>query len=656
MIRMNKETAAVSGNSQPVILACLSSSPSNPRVIRAAAKLKEASSRTPIALYVGAPGYDISGDAQLLDNIALARELGFEIHTLESNDISLTISEYAKRVGITDLFLGYSAPSHILQTRKSIPEQLMQSLPDVDIHVIPAAIASSFPQMQKQESSVFWNLRDLLTVLAVMAAATLISFWFYHSRYSNANIITVYLLAVLIASVLTSRRIYGLLSAVLYILLFNYLFIDPRFSLFVYDPAYLVTYFVTIIAALITGSLAARLKSIARISAENAYQAKVLLDTSNHLEQAEDRTEIIRITCRQLVSLLNRTVYFYHASSPEADPVIYAVPETAETPETYPDEKDAVLWTMENNHHSGAFTSHFSSYKCRYFSIYSGEWQYGILAIDMNGKPFTDFEHTILLSIIHEFTMALDTERFATEHKNAAVAAENERLRAGLLRSISHDLRTPLTAIYGNANQLVLNEKALSEEDKKAICEDIMDNSQWLVSQMENILSMTKLENQHYLNKSVENIEDVIEDSIRHMNSHPDHTVRTVFDSEAYYADIDAKLIVQVLVNLLNNAVKYTPAGSEIVVSDTLKDGRIYVSVADNGPGISDEDKPHIFELFYSGNKTLSDSYRSMGIGLNLCEMIMKAHDGTIEVFDNIPNGTVFRISLKAEEAEQNDE
>ena len=655
MTRRKSENKRNLAAAEPVILVCLSSSPSNPRVIRAAAKMKGISSRQAIALYVGAPGFEITFDPQLMENISIARDAGFEIHTLKSNDITLTISEYVKRIGVTDLFIGYSAPPHILQTRRSISEQLMQSLPDVDIHVIPAPIASSFPQLRKNETSVSWNLRDLLLVLGVMTAATLLSAWFYHSRYSNANIITVYLLAVLIASVLTSHRIYGILSAILYILLFNFLFIEPRFSLFVYDPTYLVTYFVTVMAALITGTLAAQLKSIARVSAENAYQAKVLLDTSNQLEQAENSSEIIRITCLQLVSLLSRTVYFYDAADLNKEPDIYPAPDM-ENPVLGDQEKEAVRWTLENNHHSGAFTSNFSSCACRYFSIYSGDVKYGIFGINMAGIPFTDFEHTILLSILHEFTMALDKERLSTEHRNAEIAAQNERLRAGLLRSISHDLRTPLTAIYGNANNLAVNEKALSEEDRKAIYEDMMENSQWLVTQMENILSMTKLESLQNLTLSVENIEDVIDDAVRHMNAHPNHTVKTICSPKACYANIDARLIAQVLVNLLNNAVKYTPAGSTVIVSDELKDGQILISVADDGNGIPDHDKEHIFELFYRGADAQLDGSRSMGIGLNLCDMIMKAHGGSIEVFDNHPHGTVFRFSLKAEEVEQPDE
>ncbi|MDO5132545.1 MAG: DUF4118 domain-containing protein, partial [Eubacteriales bacterium] len=257
-------------------------------------------------------------DTLLRENILFARENGFEIHTVMGSELSEAIAEYARRAGVTDLFLGYSPPSFFLQARRPLNERLLHYLPSVDIHIIPDQISSSFPGAMKKEGvRIPWSLQDLLRVFAIMAVATFLALWFYHSRFSNSNIITIYILAVLIASVMTSSRIYGLLAAVLYVLLFNFLFIEPRFTLLVYDSAYLMTYLVTIVAALITGTVTIRMKNIAAVSAENAYQTKILLDTSNQLERAVENEDILRTTCMQLVHLLRRTVLFC-----PADPVL----------------------------------------------------------------------------------------------------------------------------------------------------------------------------------------------------------------------------------------------------------------------------------------------------------------------------------------------
>jgi two-component system sensor histidine kinase KdpD len=316
-------------------------------------------------------------------------------------------------------------------------------------------------------------------------------------------------------------------------------------------------------------------------------------------------------------------------------------------------------WSVENRHQAGAFTSHYSECTCRYLSVYSGENCFGLIGISMNGRPFTDFENTILLSIVHECTMALENERMGEEQRKAEILAENERLRANLLRSLSHDLRTPLTSIYGNASNLLSYDKDLLPEEREKIYSDILEDSGWLNPQFENMLSMTRLESSSDLHKTVESMEDVIEESLRHISPHPDHKICFESSDQDLFAAMDPRLIMQVMVNLLNNAIKYTPAGSSVHVRMKQDSDMVCVEVADNGPGIPDEDKPHVFKLFYTGKHVLEDSYRSMGIGLNLCAMIIHAHGGEIEVSDNdripadggadTPRGAVFRFTLPAQ-------
>jgi len=644
---MHVESLRTSAPQENVILACLSPSPSNQRVLRSAAKMLKSAGGKGIAVYVGRNTRTMETNSQLAENIRCAKEHGFEVITAESSDIPLTISEYAKRAGVTDLFLGYSAPSHILFPKKTISEKLMRYLPDTDIHIIPDTLASSYPGMEKDGGQRMPSFRDLLTVIGIMAVATLISILVDRSRFSNANIITIYILGILISSLFTSHQAYGIFAAVLYILLFNFLFIDPRYTLLVYNSGYLVTYLVSVAAGLITSSLTSRMKSIARSSAENAYQANVLLNASNQLEQADDISAIIRIACVQLTHLLNRTVVFCPSEKTDMGYCLYRADDNLPDPDFTEREQEALAWTEDNRHSSGALSSHFPGCRYRYMSVHSERKQYGVIAIDMNNKPFTEFENTILMAIIHEFTMALDRQDMAEERKKTEIAAENERLRAGLLRSISHDLRTPLTSIYGNASTLQANDSMLTAEDRRKIYDDMAEDSQWLIAEMDNTQVMTRLENSMKLNMSTENTEDVIAESLRHIPSHPHHTIRTISPENALYAQMDAKLIMQVLVNLITNALKYTSEGSLITIRTQSSEGNILISVEDNGDGISDEDKPHVFELFFTGKHTLSDSYRSLGLGLNLCRMIMDAHQGTITVRDNTPKGTVFTISLK---------
>ena len=636
-----------------VILVCLSASPSNERVIRAAARMCRGNEDTFLALYVGNANAGGTANARLNENISLAKNCGAHVDTMETGEIALTIAEYAKRSGVTDLFIGESARPRLFAVR-SIPDQLIRYLPDTNIHIIPDAKSSSIPQDYRRGNDRLFNVRDLLMTVGIMAVATILAYLFYHSPFSNSNIITIYILAVLIASVLTSHQLYGLIAAVLYILLFNFLFIEPRFTLLVYDPNYLVTYFVTIIAALITGSLAARLKSIAWESAENAYQAKVLLDTSDQLQKASSSEEMVKITCTQLSSLLNREVRYYRIE--EGGRITMESGDDAaqngQRRETLSEtEREAVLWTWENGHHAGALTNHYSDSVYRYLSIFAGDRRYGVLAIRMAGRSFTGFEKSILLSIVNEFTMALDNDAISREKQLAEINAETERFRSGLLRSVSHDLRTPLTAMYGNAVNLSKNSAVMSDEEKQKIYTDLQDDALWLSEQMENILSLTRLENNPDIVLSPVSVDEVIEEALRHMDPHSsEHEIIVADGDESIFAMMDAKLIVAVLVNLLNNAIKYTPAGSRIEIRKEQIGTLVHISVSDDGNGIPDEEKPHVFSLYYTGKHSLSDSCRSMGIGLNLCAMILHAHHQTIEVRDNIPHGAVFSFTLEAAE------
>ena len=238
--------------------------------------------------------------------------------------------------------------------------------------------------------------------------------------------------------------------------------------------------------------------------------------------------------------------------------------------------------------------------------------------------------------------------------KKAAILAKNEQLRANLLRAISHDLRTPLTSISGNADNLLANYQKMDDDTRKRTFTDIYDDSMWLINLVENLLAVTRIEGgQVHLTQSVELMDEVITEALRHINrKSKEHAIRVSASDELILARIDAKLIVQVIINLVDNAVKYTPAGSVIEIHTQKHAQTVVVSVSDNGPGIPDEQKPRIFDMFYSGANKVADSRRSLGLGLSLCKSIVTAHGGTISVADNHPNGAAFTFTLPAGEVE----
>lgn len=266
----------------------------------------------------------------------------------------------------------------------------------------------------------------------------------------------------------------------------------------------------------------------------------------------------------------------------------------------------------------------------------------------MNGQPLDAFEKSILLSILGECALAMENEKNAREKEEAAVLAKNEQLRANLLRAISHDLRTPLTSISGNASNLLSHGDSFDRDTKQQLYTDIYDDSMWLINLVENLLAVTRIEEDRLnLRMSEELVEDVVKEALRHINRKSiEHSISVESQDEFLLARMDARLIVQVVINIVDNAIKYTPKNSHIRIKTEKRKNKAVISISDDGGGIPDELKSRIFDMFYSGANQIADSRRSLGLGLSLCRSIIRAHGGEITVSDNSPHGSIFTFTL----------
>ena len=270
----------------------------------------------------------------------------------------------------------------------------------------------------------------------------------------------------------------------------------------------------------------------------------------------------------------------------------------------------------------------------------------------MRAAPVEISEQGILLSVLGECALALENEKNAREKEEAAVQVENERLRSTLLRTVSHDLRTPLTSISGNAGNLLSRGESFDEETRRTLYADIYEDAQWLIGLVENLLASSRLEHDRArLKLGTELLEDLLAEAAAHARPTGDtHTVELRPVEELLLVKADAQLIVQVLVNLIDNALKYSPPGSTVRISAVREGEWARVSVADDGEGVLPEDKDKVFDMFYVGGGKPSDGRRSTGLGLALCRAIVEAHGGQIEVTDNRPHGAVFSFTLPLEE------
>jgi two-component system sensor histidine kinase KdpD len=488
--------------------------------------------------------------------------------------------------------------------------------------------------------------------------ATAVGLLFGAADMGDSNIIPLYILVVLAISVLTSSPFYGLSASLLSVFIFNYFFTEPRYSLRVIDSAYIVTFLVMFFSAFLTSSLTVRLKEYARHAAQNSYRTKVLLDTSQLLQQVSGNEAIAGVSANQIAKLSERNVVVYlaeedHLRQPQSYPAGAKI-----SPQCFSSiDREAAEWAWLNRKRAGAGTDVYPSARMLYLSIRIRDHAYGVIGIDESENEMDTFLLSLLLSIMDECAMAMENEQNVQEKEKTAEAARSQKLRADLLRSISHDLRTPLTSIYGNAS-ILQSQENLSDEEKKHIYADISSDSMWLIEVVQNLLAITRLEGgQMALHKQAELMDEVIDEALHHIDHESrHHQITTSYSDDILLARMDARLMVEVIVNLVNNAIKYTQEGSEISIHAWKENGQIYVSVADNGPGMSDEQKQNAFEMFYTGSNQVADARRSLGIGLALCQSILTAHDGEIEVHDNQPKGTVFTFHIPAEEVTINEQ
>lgn len=647
-------------------LVCLSASPSNAKIIKEAAKMAAAFGGSFTALFVQTPDtdkMDADSKRRLQSNIRLAESLGADITAVYGEDVSFQIAEFARISGVTKIIIGRSnVKRRHFWSKPTLTEKLTAIAPNLDVYIIPDGGTADNKYKDgsyKLPQSLMPHPKDLAITLAILGITTLIGVALYFLKFTDSNIIPVYILGVLLISLFTRGYFCGVTGSLLSVVLFNFLFTEPRFTLHAYDSKYTVTYAIMLAASIITGTLASKLKSQAKLSARAAFRTKVLLDTNQLLQKAQDNDVIINVTATQLVKLLNRTVVMYSAKGDDLSKgSCFPVEREGFEEDLFGDiEREAARRALEDRRYAGATTDTVSGAKCLYLPIRINDNVYGVVGIHINGKPLDAYEYSMLLSILGECALAMDNNRNAMEKEMAAVLAKNEQLRADLLRAISHDLRTPLTSISGNANNLLSDYDKLDEETRVQIFSDIFDDSQWLISLVENLLSITRIdEGRLKFNMSVQLMDEVIDEAMKHVNRKVgEHKVSVDCRDELLLARMDAKLIIQVIVNLVDNAVKYTPAGSEIRVTAENGDGFVSVSVADDGDGIPDAVKPRVFDMFYTGDNKIADSRRSLGLGLSLCRSIVDAHGGEISLTDNDPHGCVFTFTIPSGEVNINE-
>ena len=638
------------------ILICLSSAPSNAKVIRTAARMAEAFHSGFTALFVQTPETkELSGEniKRLRSNLRLAEQLGAQIATVYGADPAEQIAEYARVSGITKIVMGrVNHRQHPWIGQKSLADRLIERT-DLDVYIIPdRQPLYKKPLGKLRKSRVRCSWRDAVVTLLCLAISTAVGFAFDWAGFSESNIITIYILGVLVTAVSTSGHLYGAANSLLSVLAFNFFFTEPRFTLQADGPSYPVTFLIMLSSSIIASSLASRVKEQARMAAEKSYYTELLLGSSQKLQTIRTEWDCLRLTAEQLSRMFDRPViYALNDADKELDFRIEPADEHTLLEKLSTEEIGVAKWVQKNNKHAGATTNTLPDSKWLFLSVRGTRGVMGIVGVPIAGYVVPDaFEKNLMVALLGECGLSQERIRLEEERNQIALQTQRESLQANLLRAVSHDLRTPLTNINGSVGILMGKDQTLKPEVREQLYTAIDDDTNWLINMTENLLAATQLETDRTkLKTAPELLEDLFQSAVRQLDRRArDHHISVDLEDQTLMASMNAGMIQRVIINMMNNAIQYTPKDSHIILSGTRRKDWVEISVSDDGPGIPDEAKKHLFDLFYTAEQGKPDSKRGLGLGLHLCQSIVNAHGGTITVSDHAPSGTTFRFTLPA--------
>ena len=637
------------------ILVGLSSSPSNEKIILTAYKMAKAFNGTLTAIYVQTEDLNAMDEVdkeRLQKNISLAEKLGAKIVTITGENVPFQISEYARLSNITKIVVGKSSNNkRSLIKKQSLVDQLMPLVTNIEMYIVPDSnVQYKEGKVLLKRKTIIPSFKDILFTVMLLIIETLIGYLFMKIGFTESNIIMVYIVGVLVTAILTNSQICWIASSVLSVILFNFMFTFPHFSLVAYGEGYPITFAVMLIVSLITGSISNKMKSQVKKSTETAYRTKILFDANQLIQNAKNDEEIIGVTISQIKKLLDKETFVYLSKNKKYyTKVLESLEEIKDLEEV---SNETIQLVLNKNMKAGYGTEYYKNDKFAYIPLSGNKKIFGVVVIELKQNPIEPFENSILLSIIGECSLAIENYYNLKEKELNEILARNEQVRANLLRAISHDLRTPLTSIIGNSDNLLVNNKSIDEELKMQMYSEIYEDSLWLLNLVENILSITKLEDGKIkLNYTTELIDDIIDEALKHINKNEiKHSIIVERFKDLLLVNVDVRLVIQVFINLIDNAIKYTPEGSTIIISVTKSESKAIINVIDNGPGIKDKDKDRIFEMFYIGDNIIVDGRKSLGLGLSLCKSIINAHGCEIKVSDNKPTGAIFTFDLPIKE------
>ena len=623
---------------QDMLMVCVSADRSQERLIREGARLAQRLQTKWIVVHVDRPyhGDDIKAREALQSIASAAQAAGAEFANVPGQDVAETLLNFARRRNVTKLIVGNPLGWRFIPFRSRLQERLARAGPEMGLILL--GVDEVRPTVKRtvtdRPEGYGWAL-----AVATLACGltTALAAWLLRV-FDPANVVMLFLMTVVFVA-MRLGRVAGAWAALLSVACFDFFFIAPTMSFAVTDTQYLFTFALMLGAALIISQLAARMRSEARVARAGERRASTLARVARDLSSAIKVEQVFSI-CRDAITPLIG-----------AQAILLIPNEKGQLLATQDTGGDVDLsvaqWAFDHAQEAGLGTQTLNAAEALYLPLKASMATRGVLAVLPIGElPAHDPDDRRLLdACCSTIGLALERIHFVEVAQDTLVRMEGEKLRNALLSAVSHDLKTPLTAIRGLAETLERTH-GLPDSDRSDLARSIRQQADELKRLVSNLLDLARMQSQGVrLNREWHSLSEIVGSAIAQSTTFlKPRTVQTNLTPNLPLVEVDATLIERVLINLFDNAAKYTPTTSTITIRGGASGDSMYLVIEDDGPGLPTPTPEALFEPFARGQK--ESSIAGVGLGLALCRSIVVAHGGSIRAEARKPHGAAFEIRL----------
>jgi two-component system sensor histidine kinase KdpD len=634
------------------LMVAVSPSPLSERLVRWTRRMAYNLKAPWLAVFVE-PTQPLSDEqkTQLARNLSLVHKLGGEVVTTSGSDVVETLMRVARQRNVTQIVIGKPARNRLQELLRggSVVNQLVHASGEIDVYVVSGDKEEEPDRSLVTRPGLHSEPNQYMVAFLVVSAAVGIC---YFISISTASVVIGYqeialillLMIVLLANFLGRGPI--LLAATLSALLWNYLFIPPRFTFFITSLRDILIFGLYFIVALVTGNLTARQRAQARALRLREERMSAFSMMAQEVAHALTLDDVLQTAVEQVSQVFGAEIAIL---LPDAAGHLSSTPRLKSTMNLDLKELSVATWAFEHGQPAGRFTETLPTASTQYVPLVTPGGVVGVMGIQRAERLSVDQE-VLLNTFANHIALAVEHALLAETARHTAVLNESERLASTLLDSVSLELRTPIAAIREAATALIDAHQMGDEGAELAYDNAIQTEATQLARVVDNLLDMTRLESGHLqLNLGWHSVSDLVSQSLKRVDKElANHELVIDVPADLPPVRVDLVLMEQVLVNLLHNAAVYTPKGVRVRVTARVEEPELVLSVADRGPGLPPADLKRVFEKFY---RAPGSTPGGTGLGLSICRGLVEAHGGTISAENRPHGGARFTIRLPISKA-----